>query len=229
MKSDHFSNCDVCAFRERPVVIVGTRRFSSEILANYICSHTPAQWRIFKQLGDVPLPDSLASSDWRLIFIDCFDLDPAGILRMLKTDGAAFLPHDIIALFNLMREKDDLPELIDLGVRGFFYESDQADFILKGICALKNGELWVSRDVLMEYVARKPRQAPATKRQTAEQLTRREKEVLVLLVAGAGNDEIAARLFVSLHTVKTHICNILKKLGVQNRLQAALWAVKHLQ
>ncbi|HER62627.1 MAG TPA: LuxR family transcriptional regulator, partial [Desulfobacteraceae bacterium] len=43
------------------------------------------------------------------------------------------------------------------------------------------------------------------------------------------NEEIAARLFISLHTVKTHIANIRKKLQVENRLQAALWAAKHLK
>lgn len=228
MKSDRFPNCADCAFRKHPVVIVGTRRFSSEILANYICSNTPAQWCIVNQLGELPRPETLTNNDWRLLFIDCFNLDHAGILRMLKTDEAALLPHDIIALFNLTSESADLPGLIDLGVRGFFYESDQADFILKGICALKNGELWVPRKVLMEYVAQKPRSAPSTEQQAAEQLTRREKEVLVLLTAGANNEEIAARLFVSQHTVKTHIVKILKKLGVQSRLQAALWAAKHL-
>ena len=228
MKSGRFLNCDDCAFRKHPIVIVGSRRFSSEILANYICSHTPAQWCIVNQLNELPRPKTLADSDWRLIFIDCFNLDHIAILRLLKTDGVAFLPHDIIALFNLTRENTDLPDLIDLGVRGFFYENDQADFILKGICALKNGELWVPRKVLMEYVAQKPRSGATVEQQAAGQLTRREKEVLVLLTAGASNEEIAARLFVSQHTVKTHIVKILKKLGVHSRLQAALWAAKHL-
>ena len=53
-------------------------------------------------------------------------------------------------------------------------------------------------------------------------------EVLALVSSGARNDEIADRLFISPHTVKTHLYKIYKKIGVPNRLQAALWASKNL-
>jgi len=59
-------------------------------------------------------------------------------------------------------------------------------------------------------------------------LTRRELEILSMVVSGATNEEIAARICISPHTVKTHIYNIFKKINVPNRLQAALWAAKNL-
>lgn len=59
-------------------------------------------------------------------------------------------------------------------------------------------------------------------------LTTREKEMLAEIASGATNQEIADALYVSLHTVKTHIYNIFKKIKVSNRLQATLWAAKHL-
>ena len=59
-----------------------------------------------------------------------------------------------------------------------------------------------------------------------ESLTQRETEVLHLLAQGLGNKEIAAKLFVSEKTVKTHITNILQKLDVKTRTQAALLAAK---
>jgi DNA-binding CsgD family transcriptional regulator len=59
-------------------------------------------------------------------------------------------------------------------------------------------------------------------------LTERETEVIALLSIGASNEEIAEKLCVSPFTIKTHLYNIFKKVGVPNRFQAALWAAKNL-
>jgi LuxR family transcriptional regulator of csgAB operon len=56
-------------------------------------------------------------------------------------------------------------------------------------------------------------------------LTAREKEILILITAGDLNDEIAERLCISFHTVKNHVYNVFKKIGVSSRFQAALWAM----
>ncbi|WDP93254.1 MAG: response regulator transcription factor [Desulfobacter sp.] len=59
-------------------------------------------------------------------------------------------------------------------------------------------------------------------------LTRRQKEILGLIAKGCSNKEIADTLFISPLTVKTHLQNIFAKINVKQRLQAALWAAKHL-
>jgi DNA-binding CsgD family transcriptional regulator len=59
-------------------------------------------------------------------------------------------------------------------------------------------------------------------------ITPREAQILAMVAVGAKNEEIADKLCISPHTVKTHIYNLCKKIGVPNRLQAALWAAKNL-
>ncbi|MFO7970447.1 MAG: helix-turn-helix transcriptional regulator [Desulfobacterales bacterium] len=61
-----------------------------------------------------------------------------------------------------------------------------------------------------------------------ENLSQRQIEILALVTVGAKNDEIADRLCISLHTVKTHLYRIFKKINVPNRVQAALWAAQNL-
>nr|4WT0_A Chain A, Response regulator receiver domain protein [unidentified]4WT0_B Chain B, Response regulator receiver domain protein [unidentified]4WU4_A Chain A, Response regulator receiver domain protein [unidentified]4WU4_B Chain B, Response regulator receiver domain protein [unidentified]4WUH_A Chain A, Response regulator receiver domain protein [Enterococcus faecalis S613]4WUH_B Chain B, Response regulator receiver domain protein [Enterococcus faecalis S613]4WUL_A Chain A, Response regulator len=60
-----------------------------------------------------------------------------------------------------------------------------------------------------------------------EDLTNREHEILMLIAQGKSNQEIADELFITLKTVKTHVSNILAKLDVDNRTQAAIYAFQH--
>ena len=62
---------------------------------------------------------------------------------------------------------------------------------------------------------------------SSERLTEREHEVLHLIAEGLNNREIAEKLFISEKTVKTHVSNILGKLGVADRTQAAIYALRH--
>ena len=66
-----------------------------------------------------------------------------------------------------------------------------------------------------------------TSPQLIEPLTEREKEVLSLVGQGASNKEIASELFITERTARTHVSNILGKLGLSSRTQAALYAVEH--
>jgi DNA-binding NarL/FixJ family response regulator len=66
-----------------------------------------------------------------------------------------------------------------------------------------------------------------TSPQLVEPLTEREKEVLSLVGHGASNKEIASELFITERTARTHVSNILGKLGLSSRTQAALYAVEH--
>lgn len=219
--------CATCEFRDRPILVVGSQRFSVEIFANYIAANTPAKWEVFDRLEQIPPPVEKNAASWRLIFIDCQDFSDSEIQKLFKTEAKRFGAADIIALFNLSPDNRGLVDLMHLGVRGFFFRHDRAEIILKGICALKKGEMWIPRKTLISFVDQQPKSlSPAD--QMLSGLTKREKEILSLLAMGETNEAIGSQLYISQYTVKSHVYNILKKLGVQSRVQAALWANRNL-
>ena len=87
-------------------------------------------------------------------------------------------------------------------------------------CFLTAERLWTA-----EQLARVQRWGEVEQRW--ESLTEREREVLLLMAAGKSNNEIAQALSVTVWTVSFHISNILKKLGVASRVEAAVWAKEH--
>ncbi|MEJ2236621.1 MAG: response regulator transcription factor, partial [Syntrophobacterales bacterium] len=104
---------------------------------------------------------------------------------------------------------------------------DQLENLLKGVQAVLNGDWWLSRELMIKFIL-EGTDEDLSSRRAKEILTSRQTEILAQVAVGASNDEIAERLCLSPHTVKTHLYNIFKKINVTNRLQAALWAAKHL-
>lgn len=132
----------------------------------------------------------------------------------------------ILAAFNV-RDMEHSTKLIGLAdLRGFFYRDDRLEMICRGIRCLFDGELWMSRK-LMASLIRFYRDSPSPSMISGSKapagLTRRELEITTHLAMGASNQQIADKLFLSEHTVKTHIYNIYRKINVKNRVQALNW------
>ncbi len=100
--------------------------------------------------------------------------------------------------------------------------------LIRGLSGMLRGELWLPRKVLQECFLRYREANPAGADKLELSLTRKELKTLQLMAQGKSNQDIATELFVSTHTVKTHIYNLFRKLGVSSRSQAVLWAVRHL-
>jgi LuxR family transcriptional regulator, positive regulator of biofilm formation len=118
-------------------------------------------------------------------------------------------------------------DALTLGVSGIFYVKDPLEQLIKGISAVLNGELWVPRRVMSECL-KKNLQSERSNNDGEVILSARENQVITLVAAGLSNDEIANRFCISAYTVKSHLHNIFKKINVQGRTQAALWANKNL-
>ncbi|GMA46945.1 response regulator transcription factor [Tetragenococcus muriaticus] len=112
---------------------------------------------------------------------------------------------------------------MEAGAAGYLLKTSSAAEIADAIRATQRGE-----QVLESEVSDKMKQKRTYETtQLHEELTIREKEVLMLVAEGKSNQEIAEELFITLKTVKTHVSNILAKLEVEDRTQAAIYAFKH--
>ena len=113
-------------------------------------------------------------------------------------------------------------------IHGLFYKNDLPHIISKGISAIMSGDLWYSRKTLTKCVLEPSSSMSSFNHSTSCNLTMREREILTAIVSGLSNKSIADNFFISVHTVKTHIYNIYKKINVNNRFQAMLWTTKYL-
>jgi DNA-binding NarL/FixJ family response regulator len=127
---------------------------------------------------------------------------------------------EVLALTSVL-EDASVVGAIKAGAIGYLLKDTQADELCRAIKAAAQGQVQLAPQAaarLMREV-RTPEESP-------EVLTERETEVLRLLARGQANKEIARSLTIGEKTVKTHVSNILGKLGVQSRTQAALYAVR---
>ena len=118
-------------------------------------------------------------------------------------------------------------EALRAGASGFLLKDVPPEQLVAGIRAVASGDALlapsVTRRVIEEFVRRPPESVRASPAQLAE-LTARELEVLKLIARGLSNAEIAAELFVSETTVKTHVTHVLQKLNLRDRVQAVVLA-----
>ncbi|MEK2141832.1 LuxR C-terminal-related transcriptional regulator [Vibrio parahaemolyticus] len=116
-------------------------------------------------------------------------------------------------------------------LKGLFYFEDDFDKVMMGLKGILNGENWLSRDILNQLIGHLlslNNTVGELETKLEMELTRREQQVLSALCQGGSNLDIADSLFVSEHTVKSHLYSIFRKLEVKNRMQAITWAKRNL-
>ena len=130
---------------------------------------------------------------------------------------------EIVAVTSFI-EEEKVTSALEAGASGYLLKDAEAEEVAQAIRAAYNGEVHldpaVSRLLAQRLRARKDAQP-------VEPLTSREKEVLSQLAKGASNKEIAYELGITERTARTHVSNILGKLALASRTQAALYAVEH--
>lgn len=210
------------------IYIIGTFRVQNELMASFLHQKTGAKCLKADNVRNIPTIDDKNTESPRLILLDCLGKDPEDLLVKLESiDKKKIFSHDLVVLFNLSPGLRIEEEAVIRGVRGFFYTQDPLDRFQKGIRAVFNEELWLSREIMTKFILENKGRRRFSRTHTIN-LTRRESEILGMVATGTKNVEIASHLYISPHTVKTHLYNIYKKIKVSNRLEAAFWATKNL-
>jgi DNA-binding NarL/FixJ family response regulator len=134
-------------------------------------------------------------------------------------------PNVSVLVFTASDNVADMTRARELGASGYVVKTATRDELLQAIHRAAE-----SRDAWTRQQVRRISGAPNAREPSAEQngyLTPRETEVLRKVVDGLVNDDIAAQLNIHVETVKQHVKHILEKLGVEDRTQAAVWAVRN--
>jgi DNA-binding NarL/FixJ family response regulator len=137
-------------------------------------------------------------------------------------------PHTKILILTSFSDQDHVIPAIRAGASGYQLKDIEPDQLVEAIKSVYRGESQLHPKVT-SHVMTHLSQGEKKEEKLFEELTKREKEVLAEIAKGKSNKEIAASLMITEKTVKTHVSNILAKLNLADRTQAALYAVKHLR
>ena len=150
----------------------------------------------------------------------------SGIEATMRVRAVA--PTAQVIMLTVSADEHDVEEAICAGACGYLLKDAQVEQILVAIRAAAVGESHLSPRIAADIIERVRADAgrPALPREARAELTERESEVLSLIAEGKENAQIAEELFISVQTVKNHVSNILAKLEVENRVQAAVQAVQ---
>ncbi|WP_269810506.1 response regulator [Kineosporia rhizophila] len=153
-------------------------------------------------------------------------------IRMPVLDGLTALPQILeirpdLAVLILTTFQDDeyVAAALAQGASGFLLKRASGTELITAVRAGAAGDAVLAPEVTRAVIHRSTQPAPAPV-QTPAELTARELDVFRMITAGANNAEIAAQLFLSDSTVKTHVSRVLQKLGCRDRVQVALLGVR---
>ena len=173
--------------------------------------------------GAVTLARELAPD---IVVIDLKMPNASGIdaLRQILTAS----PHAQVVVLTVSADQADVLEALTAGACSYLLKDTQADELVGGIRQAAGGHAVLSREVARALVARVRTDDHATEQAGSDglALTARELEVIRLIANGSDNAAIGRELSISRHTVKQYVTNIFEKLGVNSRVQAAVYAVR---
>jgi DNA-binding NarL/FixJ family response regulator len=188
----------------------------------------------FSMLDDIEVlgeaADGRAALDELAVLAARDDLPDVVLMDLLmpRMDGVAttaaikkLYPRVEVVALTSFSEAERVHVALEAGAAGYLLKDAEADEVVAAVRAAHRGEVHLD-----PAVARKLTRSLVAPGRTATALTRREREILVLVAQGKSNHEIARTLVISERTARTHVSNVLSKLGLASRTQAALWAVR---
>jgi DNA-binding NarL/FixJ family response regulator len=157
-----------------------------------------------------------------VILMDLQMPDGGGITATRQIMAAS--PHIHILVVTLFQDDDSVFAALRAGARGYVLKDTDEDEMVRAIRAVAGGEAIFSPAIATRLIDFFAAPRPVAPKAVFPELTEREREILSLIAQGESNAEIAARLVLSLKTVRNHVSNIFSKLQVADRVQAAIRA-----
>ena len=130
-----------------------------------------------------------------------------------------------VIMLTIHQDREYLFKALDLGAMGYVLKDAESRVLVEAIRTVISGQTYIQPSMARELVTEFKRMKSGD--DNPNQLSEREKEVLKLVAVGMVNKDIAGKLYISEKTVKNHISSIFRKLDVQDRTQAAVFAIKH--
>lgn len=206
----------------RTIHVVGPRKMENELLVSFIRAETGAECFVTDFSEIEKLLVEAAREPHRLFLIDYRDPRLREILKQGSLNGnGSILGRRIISLFNSGRNGDAAHGKPSARSCGILYRCDSAAALLEWIC-----RLFADAESPMDAVTEGAE--ALRERAVVCTLTWRELQLLMLMAEGLKNQEIANRLGISSHTVRTHLYNSFAKIGARNRLEASAWIETHI-
>lgn len=160
--------------------------------------------------------------DLVLLDLNMRGMDGLETLQRIKASGC----DARVIMLTVSDNETDVVAALRAGADGYLLKDMEPEEILQQLTDAAGGHLAVSPR-LTELLARALRQDPHPRDPESAQLTEREAQILRLVSAGKSNKMIARSLDITEGTVKVHVKNLLKKLNLRSRVEAAVWAVEH--
>lgn len=173
-------------------------------------------------LSGVKLAEQL-QPDLILLDLDMPVMNGREVLPQLLNNS----PDKIIIILTVSEDAEDLTECMRLGARGYLLKNIETEFLLNSIYKALDGDSILSPEMTTKLISQLRKPIPVKEHDILETLTLREKETLYWLAKGASNKVIAREMNVAESTIKVHVQNVLRKLNLNSRVQAAVFAVEH--
>lgn len=163
--------------------------------------------------------------DVLILDINMPKLNGIDVLRRIKDLGI----DTKIIMLTIHDDKEYILETMKMGADGYVLKDSDADSLIKAIRDVKEGRTYIQPSIafMLNDKSDITDNESYNRLKKIESLTNREYEVLTLIAEGLNNKEIADKLFISEKTVKNHVSSIFKKLDVNDRIQAAIFAYKN--
>jgi DNA-binding NarL/FixJ family response regulator len=184
------------------IYIIGPRKLQNDILADYLEEKLDAKCTVSEDAHHGP-PATNGQGCQALVLLDSPENDLDKYFMGLESVSKKTLSEHIVALFNVKPWSEVEEKAISRGIRGLFYEQDSPEHFVKGISAMFKGDMWYPRDAMAKYILSIKDNNNNKKDNIA--LTQREIEILAMVTSGSKNEDIANQMFISAHTVRTHV------------------------